>query len=152
MIQSLNNSSLPDKNSRVSEELEKRLEALDVGLSKVITVLDSVQGDLQKLSRAVQNASLESEGIKQKMIHQESSLQLLLKEEEKIKTTLATSLKKLSEKKDDDVNLESLSNELHMIPATLTRHLSMIKTDLFTCVRNELQVRLLSFYRAKQGV
>ncbi|KAI5057486.1 hypothetical protein GOP47_0027501 [Adiantum capillus-veneris] len=139
LIKHLNSQPLPETSSHATEEIVKRLEILDEGLSKVITMLDSVQGDVQKLFKAVESASLDSEGIRQKMKQQESSLQLLLKEDEKIRKTLTSSLNKLSEQKSNDSNLTSLFDEIHSIPAALTRHLSLIKTDLLTCIRNELQ-------------
>ncbi|MCO5596374.1 hypothetical protein L7F22_050435 [Adiantum nelumboides] len=139
LIKQLNSRSLPETSSHASQEIVKRLEILDEGLSKVITMLDAVQGDVQKLFKAAESASLDSEGIKQKIKQQESSLQLLVKGDEKIRTALTTSLNKLSEQKSYDSNLASLFDEIHSIPAALTRHLSLIKTDLFTCIRNELQ-------------
>jgi hypothetical protein len=91
----------------LSKEVEKRLETLSQDLNKVITVLDSLHSDLQKISRDVCNSSMEcmllrlhkaynqataillfvssylklcltAEGIKEKMMLQESSIQLLV--------------------------------------------------------------------------
>ena len=42
-----------------SKEVEKRLETLTEDLSKIITVLDSLVGDLHKISRDANNASME---------------------------------------------------------------------------------------------
>ncbi|KAH7427414.1 hypothetical protein KP509_10G043600 [Ceratopteris richardii] len=139
LIQQLNNRTFPETNSYASEEIIKRLEILDEGLSKVITMLDCVQNELHKLFKTIGNSTMDCEGIKQKIILQESSLQLLLKEDEKFRTTMTSSLNKILKEKNEAGSLENLSDGVHALPDILAKLLSRMKTDLSTCIRSELK-------------
>nr|KYP77082.1 Protein PAIR1 [Cajanus cajan] len=83
--------------SQLSEGLEHRIGIMETTLSRFAMILDSVQSDVMQVNKGTKEIILEMEFIRQKLIAQDNSLQLMTKGQEEIKAIIDGSLKSLSE-------------------------------------------------------
>ncbi|XP_010904555.2 putative recombination initiation defects 3 isoform X1 [Elaeis guineensis] len=93
-----NSCSVPDNRCQISDELEHSIRLMEGSINRLGMVLDSVQGDVMQVNRAVKEVSLEMEGIRQKIFLLDNSVQQMLKREDDIKPFLDESLKSIAEK------------------------------------------------------
>ncbi|KAJ8623859.1 hypothetical protein MRB53_032389 [Persea americana] len=136
-----NSSSGPDYRCQVSEELEHRIGLMETSLSRLGMVLDSVQSDVMQVNKSVKEVSLEMEGIRQKLIIQDSSLQLMLKGEEDVKTRLDRSLNSISEqlrKELEKYKLEETISCLSAVPDHIDSRLLKLQNELCQFFSNEV--------------
>lgn len=80
------------QSSQVNNELEHRIGLMENNLSRLGRFLDSVQGDVMQVNKSVKDVALGTESIRQKMVVQDNLLQLILKGEDEIKSSLDRSL------------------------------------------------------------
>ncbi|WVZ17652.1 hypothetical protein V8G54_010634 [Vigna mungo] len=127
-------------NSRSSSNLMLKWNSADhkgiieTSLSRFAMILDSVQSDVMQVNKGTKEIILEVEGIRQKLIAQDNSFQLMTKGQEEFKAMIDGNLKSLSEQmshvskkeKLQDVYLAGISsnlksfNQKNMAPPSLS--------------------------------
>ncbi|XP_020552535.1 protein PAIR1 isoform X2 [Sesamum indicum] len=107
---------------QVSEDLERRIGMIETSLSRFGMILDSVQSDIMQVNKATKEVALETEGVRQKLIVHDDSLQSMSKGQEDIKTCLDKGLNSLSREiismlsalsEKIDTKLVKLQDDLH---------------------------------------
>ncbi|KAL5981464.1 hypothetical protein ACLOJK_015526 [Asimina triloba] len=125
----------------VSEQLEHRMGLMENSLSRLGMVLDSVQSDVMQVNKAVKDASLEMDGIRQRMLVNDSSLQQVLKGEEDIKASLDANLKAISEQLRKDPNqykLDEVESSILALPVLIENRLLKLQNELFQTFTKEM--------------
>ncbi|XP_038982727.1 putative recombination initiation defects 3 isoform X2 [Phoenix dactylifera] len=122
-----NSCSVPENRCQISDELEHSIRLMEGSVNRLGIVLDSVQGDVMQVNRAVKEVSLEMEGIRQKIFLLDNSVQQMLKREDDIKAFLDESLKSIA----DQIIKNSNSNKLNEI------------TSAFSALPEKIEARLL---------
>ncbi|MCL7048906.1 hypothetical protein MKW94_010658 [Papaver nudicaule] len=79
-------------NYQDSEELEHKIKQMETTQNRHGMILESIQSDIIQVKKQMQEYTLNVESIKQKLAGQDNSLQLVLKGEEDIRTTLVSSV------------------------------------------------------------
>ncbi|ERM95011.1 protein PAIR1 isoform X1 [Amborella trichopoda] len=142
MLCGWNSSSVPDHRFPLNEDLEPKIGAIDVALNKLGMVLDSVQSDVMQVNKTVKEVSLEMEDIRKKLIVQDNTLHLLLKDQEGIKSCLDGNLKTLPDqvrKESALPKLEEMGHVLKSIPDQIEMHLSKIRFEICANFTKEMQ-------------
>ncbi|KAL2335976.1 hypothetical protein Fmac_010422 [Flemingia macrophylla] len=101
-----------DHKSQLSEGLEHRIGIMETSLSRFAMILDSVQSDVMQVNKGTKEIILEMEFIRQKLIAQDNSLQLMTKGQEEIKAIIDGSLKSLCEQIGHVSKKEKLQEEI----------------------------------------
>ncbi|PIN22833.1 hypothetical protein CDL12_04429 [Handroanthus impetiginosus] len=102
---------------QISEELEHRIGMIETSLSRLGMILDSVQSDIMQVNKGTKEVALETEGVRQKLIVHDDSLQSLSKGQEDIKTRLDVGLKSVSDQLKQIKNQENLGEIIPMLSA-----------------------------------
>ncbi|XP_022757359.1 protein PAIR1-like isoform X10 [Durio zibethinus] len=92
LIRKWNSASAPEHRFQTSEELERRLSMIETSLNRFGMILDSVQSDVMQVNKGTKEVLLEMEGIRQKLISEDTSLKLMLL------SSIACNVKTLSQK------------------------------------------------------
>lgn len=142
-------SSVPaqDHKCQVSEELEHRIGLIETSLNRFGMLLDSVQGDVMQVNKAIKEVSLETEGIRKKLAGQDNSLQLMLKGEEDIKASLDGSVKCIPEQLRKDLHqyrLQEAVSILLSLPDHIEAQLLKIRSETCGYITKELEAILSS--------
>ncbi|XP_077240255.1 putative recombination initiation defects 3 isoform X2 [Tasmannia lanceolata] len=141
VIRRWNSAPVPDHRCQVSEELEHRIGLVETSLSRLGRIMDSVQSDIMQVNKAVKEVSLETEGIRQKMMVHDNSLQLMLKGEEDIKASLDGNLRSISDqlRKESEKNkLEEILSVFSTLPDQIEARLSNLQNELCWAFTKEL--------------
>ncbi|XP_021674689.2 putative recombination initiation defects 3 isoform X1 [Hevea brasiliensis] len=135
--------SVPDHKCQVLEELEHRIGMMETSLNKFGMILGSVQSDVMQVNKGTKEVSLEMEGIRQKLIVLETSLQLMIKGQEDTKFTLDGNLKSISDQLSKDMYqdksqqifsvLSALSKQMEASLLKLHNDLRMTFTKVTAC-------------------
>ncbi|PIA49375.1 hypothetical protein AQUCO_01300297v1 [Aquilegia coerulea] len=126
---------------QVSEELEHRIGVIETSLNRFGMILDSVQGDVMQVNRAIKEVSMETEGIRKKLASHDSSLQLMLKGEEDIKASLAGSLKCIPDQLRKDLQqyrFKETVSTLLSLPDQIEAQLLKIQTGICGDITKEM--------------
>lgn len=135
VVRKWNPASAPDQRCQVSEELERRLGLMETSLNRIGINLDSVQSDIMQVNRGSKEILLEVERISQKLIVQDTSLQLMNKGQEDIKTGLDGGLKSLSDQLGKDIyedKFKEIFLELSSLPKKIEASLLKLQNELFS--------------------
>ncbi|CAJ2662724.1 unnamed protein product [Trifolium pratense] len=111
-----------DNKNQLSEGLENRIGIMETTLSRFAMIMDSVQSDVMQVNKGTKELSLEMEYIRQKLIAQDNSLQLMMKGQEEIKASINESLKSLSEQMSHITNIEKLQ-EVYMLVSAMPQQI-----------------------------
>ncbi|EEF50533.1 conserved hypothetical protein [Ricinus communis] len=144
-----NSASVPDHKCQINEELEHRIGMMETLLNKFGMILGSVQSDVMQVNKGTKEASLEMEGIRQKLVVLDTSLQLMIKGQEDTKFTLDGSLKSISERLSKDISQDRLQQiflVLSAFPQQMEASLLKLQSDLSMTFTKELQA-----YGAQRG-
>ncbi|KAL5727444.1 hypothetical protein ACHQM5_000640 [Ranunculus cassubicifolius] len=136
--------SAQDNRCQVSEELEHRIGLIETSLSRFGMMLDSVQGDVMQVNKAIKEVSIETEGIRKKLASQDSSLQLMLKGEEDIKASLDGSFKCIPDQLRNDLEqyrLQEIASTVLSLPDQIKVQLLKIQSALCGDITKELENR-----------
>ncbi|KAK2353748.1 putative recombination initiation defect [Trifolium repens] len=122
-----------DNKNQLSEGLENRIGIMETSLNRFAMIMDSVQSDAMQVNKGTKELNLEMEHIRQKLIAQDNSLQLMMKGQEEIKASINESLKSLSEQMSHITNIEKLQ-EVYMLvsamPQLIEGSLRNLQNDL----------------------
>ncbi|XP_078155485.1 putative recombination initiation defects 3 [Carex rostrata] len=138
-----NSSSARDVRCQASEEIDQRLRHLETLLSRMGMIIDSVQSDVMQISRAVKEVLLETDGIRQKMITTENSLQQILKGEENVKEFFDGSLKNISSeltKNSNSNKLNEISSQISSIPDQILANFSKLHSQIVRLFSRETEI------------
>ncbi|KAH9731949.1 putative recombination initiation defects 3 [Citrus sinensis] len=153
VVRKWNPASAPDQRCQVSEELERRLGLMETSLNRIGINLDSVQSDIMQVNRGSKEILLEVEGISQKLIVQDTSLQLMLrychqnKGQEDIKTGLDGGLKSLSDQLGKDIyedKFKEIFLELSSLPKKIEASLLKLQNELFSFLTEQMKASQIS--------
>ncbi|KAL5062059.1 hypothetical protein RYX36_023796 [Vicia faba] len=106
-----------DNKNQLSEGLETRIGIMETSLSRFAMIMDSVQSDVMQVNKGTKEINLEMECIRQKLIAQDNSLQLMMKGQEEIKASINESLKSFSEQMSHVTNIEKLQEAYMLVSA-----------------------------------
>ncbi|KAF5207452.1 Pair1 [Thalictrum thalictroides] len=126
---------------QVSEELEHRIGVIETSLNRFGMILDSVQGDVMQVNRAIKEVSMETEGVRKKLASHDSSLQLMLKGEDDIKASLAGSLKCIPDQLRKDLQqyrLKETVSTLLSLPDQIEAQLLKIQSGICSDISKEM--------------
>ncbi|KAK7389953.1 hypothetical protein VNO78_25250 [Psophocarpus tetragonolobus] len=122
-----------DHKSQLSEGLEHRIGIMETSLSRFAMILDSVQSDVMQVNKGTKEIILEVECIRQKLIAQDNSLQLMTKEQEEIRASIDGSLKSLCEQMSHVPKKEKLQDvysTVSALPQLIEASLQNVQNDL----------------------
>ncbi|RZC01801.1 protein PAIR1 isoform X2 [Glycine soja] len=122
-----------DHKSQLSEGLEHRIGIMETSLSRFTMILDSVQSDVMQVNKGTKEIILEVECIRQKLIAQDNSLQLMTKGQEEIKAIIERSLKSLAEQMSHVSKKEKLQDvylAVSALPQLIEASLQNVQNDL----------------------
>ncbi|KAJ1403530.1 hypothetical protein SESBI_27238 [Sesbania bispinosa] len=132
--------SFPDQ---LSEGLEHKIGIMETSLSRFAMILDSVQSDVMQVNKGTKEIILEMECIRQKLIAQDNSLQLMTKGQEEIKASIDGSLKSLYDQLSQVTNKEMLQ-EVYLVvsalPHLIEASMQSVQNDLRNTTK-EMQAR-----------
>ncbi|KAJ4973138.1 hypothetical protein NE237_006312 [Protea cynaroides] len=135
--------SVPDHRCQVTEDLDHRIGMMETSLSRFGRVLDSVQGDIMQVNKAIKEVSLETEGIRQKLTAHENTLQIMLKGEEDIKASLDGTLKLIADELKKDLcqhKLQETVSVLAALPNQIEARLLKLQNELREAFHKEIEV------------
>ncbi|KAL5572861.1 hypothetical protein UlMin_022458 [Ulmus minor] len=121
LMRKWNSASLPDYRSQNSEELEHRIGIIETSLTRFGMVLDSLQSDVMQVNKGTKEVLLETEGIRQKLVLQDNSLQLMNKGQEDIKASLDGGFKSISELLSKQIYQDKLEEIFSVLSALLEK-------------------------------
>ncbi|KAI4328793.1 hypothetical protein L6164_021122 [Bauhinia variegata] len=124
-----------DHRNHLSEGLEHRIGIMETSLNRFGMILDSIQSDVMQVSKGTKEVTLEMEYIRQKLIAQDNSLQLMSKGHAEIKESIDENLKSMSDQVNKDTCQEKLQ-EIFLVVSTLPQ---LIEASLQK-VQNELNI------------
>ncbi|XP_058743988.1 putative recombination initiation defects 3 isoform X3 [Vicia villosa] len=122
-----------DNKNQLSEGLENRIGIMETSLSRFAMIMDSVQSDVMQVNKGTKEINLEMECIRQKLIAQDNSLQLMMKGQEELKASINESLKSLSEQMSRVTNIEKLQEVFTLVstmPQLIEGSLRNLQNDL----------------------
>ncbi|KAJ3681909.1 hypothetical protein LUZ60_014482 [Juncus effusus] len=140
---SSSSSSVRESRCQVSEEIEQRLRQLDGTINRMGMILDSVQSDVLQISRAVKEVSHENDGIRQKMVQSENSLEQVLKGQENIKAVIEESLKGVSDilaKNSNPTKLNEISSVLSVLSDKIQVNFAKLHSEIIRLFSKETQI------------
>ncbi|KAJ6675353.1 RECOMBINATION INITIATION DEFECTS 3-RELATED [Salix viminalis] len=133
---------VPDHKCKINEELQHRIGMMETSLTKFGMILDSVQSDVMQVKKGIKEESLEMEGMRQKLIVLDTSLQLMNKGQEDVKFSLEGSLKSVSEQLSKDRyqdKLQQIFSALSTLPKQTETFLYKLQKELCTTFTKEIQ-------------
>ncbi|KAG1362637.1 hypothetical protein COCNU_10G008560 [Cocos nucifera] len=136
-----NSCSVPDNRCQISDELEHSIRLMEGSINRLGMVLDSVQGDVMQVNRAVKEVSLEMEGIRQKIFLLDSSVQQMLKREDDIKAFLDESLMSIADKlvkTSSSDKLNEIASAFSAVPEKIEAHLLKLR-EVCRIFTNEME-------------
>ncbi|XP_022641935.1 uncharacterized protein LOC106773208 [Vigna radiata var. radiata] len=122
-----------DHKGQLSEGLEHRIGIMETSLSRFAMILDSVQSDVMQVNKGTKEIILEVEGIRQKLIAQDNSFQLMTKGQEEFKAMIDGNLKSLSEQMSHVSEKEKLQDvylAVSPLPRLIQASMQSVKNDL----------------------
>ncbi|KAJ1408632.1 protein PAIR1-like isoform X1 [Sesbania bispinosa] len=143
-----------DHKSQLSEGLEHRIGIIETSLSRFAMILDSVQSDVMQINKGTKETNLEMECIRQKLIVHDNSLQLMIKGQEEIKTSIDGNLKLLSEqmcKITSQEKLQEVSSVVSTLPQLIEASLHSLQKELDNTFTKEMQEISCSLKRLNQN-
>ncbi|KAF3441500.1 hypothetical protein FNV43_RR15414 [Rhamnella rubrinervis] len=142
LMRKWNSVSLPDHRCQHNEELEHRIGMMETSLNKIGMILESVQSDVMQVNKGTKEVSMETEGIRQKLVVQDSSLQLMNKRHDDIKAIFDGGFKSMSEQVRKDTyqdKLQEILLVLSAIPEKLETAVLKSQTELYNSFTKEVQ-------------
>ncbi|QCE01995.1 hypothetical protein DEO72_LG8g6 [Vigna unguiculata] len=122
-----------DHKGQLSEGLEHRIGIMETSLSRFAMILDSVQSDVMQVNKGTKEIILEVECIRQKLIAQDNSFQLMTKGQEEFKAMIDGNLKSLSEQMSHVSKKEKLQDvylAVSSLPQLIEASMQNVKNDL----------------------
>nr|XP_011469013.1 PREDICTED: protein PAIR1 [Fragaria vesca subsp. vesca] len=136
-----------DNRCNISEELEHRIGMMETSLSKFGMILDSVQSDVMQVKKGTKEVSMEMEAIQQKLMVQDSSLQLMNKGQEDLKASLDVGIKSMSEqlsKNENQDKLQEMFLVLSALPEKIEASVLSSQNNIHSSFIKEMQKLLCS--------
>ncbi|XP_022757351.1 protein PAIR1-like isoform X3 [Durio zibethinus] len=143
LIRKWNSASAPEHRFQTSEELERRLSMIETSLNRFGMILDSVQSDVMQVNKGTKEVLLEMEGIRQKLISEDTSLKLMNKGQEDIKASLDGGMKAISEQLNMDIyrdKLQQIFLVLSALPEQTEASLLKLRNELCNTFTDEIKL------------
>ncbi|XWS32177.1 hypothetical protein CRYUN_Cryun23aG0138500 [Craigia yunnanensis] len=133
LIRKWNSASAPEHRFQTSEELEHRFSMIETSLNRFGMILDSVQSDVMQVNKGTKEVLLEMKGIRQKLIAEDTSLQLMNKGQEDIKVSIDGGMKAISDQLNMDIYRDKLQ-KIFLVLSALPEQMeaSLIKLSFAT--------------------
>ncbi|OMO78776.1 protein PAIR1-like protein [Corchorus capsularis] len=142
LIRKWNSASASEHRCQNSEELEHRLSMIETSLNRFGMILDSVQTDVMQVNKGTKEVLLEMEAVRQKLIAEDNSVQLMNKGQEDIKASLDGGLKAISDQLDKDIyqnKLQQIFLVLSAFPEQMEASLVKLQNELCNTFTNEIK-------------
>ncbi|XP_024027690.1 protein PAIR1 [Morus notabilis] len=146
--------SLSENRCQTSEELEHRIGLMETSLNRFGMILDSVQSDVIQVNKGTKEVLMETVGIRQKLVVQENSLQLMSKEQEDMKASLDGGFKSIFEQVNKHTYqdkfqeilsvLSALPEKLEASPEKLEASIQKSRTELHNSFTKDIQASACS--------
>ncbi|XLS46506.1 hypothetical protein HN51_020864 [Arachis hypogaea] len=124
----------PEHRSQLNDGLEHRIGMMETSLRRFAMILDSVQCDVMQINKETKEVTLEMGCIKQKLIAQDNSLQLITNGQEETKARIEESLKSLLERMSkgttDQEKLQEVYSVVSTLPQLIEASLRSLQIDL----------------------
>ncbi|XP_052113134.1 putative recombination initiation defects 3 [Arachis duranensis] len=124
----------PEQRSQLNDGLEHRIGMMETSLRRFAMILDSVQCDVMQINKETKEVTLEMGCIKQKLIAQDNSLQLITNGQEETKARIEESLKSLLERMSkgttDQEKLQEVYSVVSTLPQLIEASLRSLQIDL----------------------
>ncbi|XP_058008405.1 putative recombination initiation defects 3 isoform X2 [Hevea brasiliensis] len=133
LLRKWNSVSVPDHKCQINEELEHRIGMVETSLNKFGMILGSVQSDVMQVNKGTKEVSLEMEGMRQKLIVLDTSLQLMIKGQEDAKFSLNENFKSISDRLSKDIyqeKLQQIFSVLSALPKQMEASLLKLQNEL----------------------
>ncbi|KAI9089914.1 hypothetical protein K1719_028884 [Acacia pycnantha] len=131
-----------DLKSMPSEGLEQRIGIMETSMSRFAMILDSIQNDVMQINKGTKEVTLEMEHMRQKLIAQDSTLQLMTKGQEEIKSDIDRSLKSLSDQVSKVASQDKLQETFLVVstlPQLIEASLQNLQKELHNNFSKEMQ-------------
>ncbi|XP_068647034.1 putative recombination initiation defects 3 [Aristolochia californica] len=133
---------LPEYKCQVTEELDRRIGLVETSVSRLAMILDSIQSDVMQVNKSVKEVLLGTEGLRQKMVLQENTLQLITKGEEDIRFSLEKSLESILDQlrmESDHNKMKEIESTLSALPQQIRAHLLRLQSELSQNLTKEIE-------------
>ncbi|KAF7844529.1 protein PAIR1 [Senna tora] len=140
-----------DHKSQLSEGIEHRIGIMETSLNKFAMILDSIQSDVMQVNKGTKEVTLEMDYMKQKLIAQDNTLQLVTRGQEETKTRIDGSLKSLSDQVSKVTSQEMLQETFSVVstlPQLIKESLQNLQKELHNNFTKEMQAR--NFLQSKK--
>ncbi|KAI4303374.1 hypothetical protein MLD38_039014 [Melastoma candidum] len=127
---------------QVSEDLEHKIGSLEASLIRFGITLDSIQSDVMQLNKRTKELTLEVENVQQKLINQDSSIQLLHKTQADVKVGVDGCLRSISNQPDDgsvENKLQEVLSRLSSLPAYFEELMPKLEDQIARAFTKEMQ-------------
>ncbi|XP_038996543.1 putative recombination initiation defects 3 [Hibiscus syriacus] len=141
-VRKWNSVSAPEHRCQTSEELEHRMSVIETSLNRFGMILDSVQSDVMQVNKGTKEVLLEMEGMRQRLIAEDTSLHLMNKGQEDIKASLDGSMKAISDQLNNAVYGDKLQNiffVLSTLPEQMEASLIKLQNELCNSFTKEIK-------------
>ncbi|KZV37417.1 hypothetical protein F511_01285 [Dorcoceras hygrometricum] len=132
---------------QISEELEHRIGMVETSLSRLGMILDSVQSDIMQVNKGTKEVALEMEGVRQKLITLDDSMQLMNKGQEDLKTRLDLGLTSVSDRikqsKGNQENCTEIFSMLSALSEKIDTQMINLQQNLFKNFSKDMQASRL---------
>ncbi|EOX95951.1 Recombination initiation defects 3, putative isoform 1 [Theobroma cacao] len=139
LIRKWNSASNPEHRCQSSQELEHRLSMVETSLNRFGMILDSIQSDVMQVNKGTKEVLLEMERIRQKLIAEDTFLQLLNNGQEDIKASLDGGMKAISDQLNKDIyrdKLQQIFLVLSALPEQTEASLLKLQTEICNTFTN----------------
>ncbi|XP_024175876.1 putative recombination initiation defects 3 isoform X2 [Rosa chinensis] len=144
-----------DHRCQISEEFEHRIGIMETSLSKFGMILDSVQSDVMQVKKGTKEVSMEMEAVQQKLMVQDSLLQLMNKGQEDFKASLDAGIKSMSEqlsKNENQDKLQEMFLVLSTLPEKIEASILSSQNNLHSSFIKEMQKLLCSIQTCQNQI
>ncbi|KAJ4728273.1 Protein PAIR1-like protein [Melia azedarach] len=153
LVRKWNPVSASDQRCQISGELERRIGMMETSLNRFGMILDSVQNDVVQVNRGSKEVLLEVQGICQKLIVQDTLLQLMNKGQEDVKASLDGGLKYLFDQLGKNLyedKFKEIFLELSSLPGKIEASLLKLHTELCSFLTKEMKTMTCSMKSPNQ--
>ncbi|WCJ22785.1 Protein PAIR1 [Euphorbia peplus] len=142
LVRKWNPTPVADNKCQLSGELEHRIGVIETSLNKYGMILNSVQSDVMQVNKGSKEITMEMEGIGQKLVVLNSSLEQLIKGQEDTKLSLEGRLKSISDQLRTETSHDKLQQiflVLSALPEQIEASLQKLQNDLRITLSKEMQ-------------
>ncbi|XP_024988921.1 protein PAIR1 isoform X2 [Cynara cardunculus var. scolymus] len=135
-------SAISEQRCQMGEEFEHRIGTIESSLSRFGLMLESLQTDIMQVNKGTKELAMDMESIRQKLIANDNTFQMINKGQEDLKSSLHGDLKLISDQLNQDrcnKNSQDISILLSSLQEKIGVFISNLRNDLSKSFTNEMQ-------------